>query len=161
MAVVQFQGVHYNTMDEKGRVVMPAGFRRDVPPEVLEGDFYLTPEPEGHLMVRPREEFEDTMRRIKRSPLETRVKKQYIRRINQLTQRTSLDKQNRLVLTPMMRRRLGLEEAGKSEVVILGCGDWFEIWHPENYEGEEEMLASMVDLRDQVESVVDDRYDDV
>ena len=48
-----FIGTHSAVLDEKSRMVMPAGFRKDNQPEVLNGDFYITPHREGFLVVRP------------------------------------------------------------------------------------------------------------
>ena len=48
-----FIGTHAAVLDEKSRLVMPSGFRKDNTDAVLGGDFYITPHQDGFLIARP------------------------------------------------------------------------------------------------------------
>jgi len=155
-----FYQIHNNAMDERGRIFMPAAFRHDVPPEVIRGDFHITPEQDGHLVVRPHQEWEAYIGRIKRARVESRIKTDYLKALNALSQKTQLDRQNRLVLSPQMRKALGVKsDEGRVELAIVGAGDYFEIWRADGFEGEQVLLERASQLRDQIESVVDESYD--
>ena len=155
-----FYQIHDNAMDDRGRIFMPATFRRDVPADILCGDFHITPEKDGHLVVRPKFEWEANIARIKRAQVESRVKKEYLKALNALSQKTQLDRQNRLVLSPQMRKALGVQpDEGRIELAIVGAGDYFEIWRAENFEGDESLLEKASELRDRIESVIDETYD--
>ena len=155
-----FYQIHDNALDERGRIFMPATFRRDVAPEILAGDFHITPEKDGHLIVRPRFEWEAFIARIKRAQVESRVKTDYLKALNALSQKTQLDRQNRLVLSAQMRKALGVRpDEGRVELAIVGAGDYFEIWRAENFEGEDALLEKASDLRDRIESVIDETYE--
>ena len=48
-----FIGIHHLVLDEKNRLIFPAVFRKDNPPEVLDGKFIATPHESGYLIFRP------------------------------------------------------------------------------------------------------------
>lgn len=154
-----FHQIHYNAMDEKGRVVIPATFRRDAPPEILAGEFHITPEKDGHLIVRPKPEWERFLNRIRRASVKSSVKAEYIKIMNALSQKTSLDRQNRLVMSPQLRRKMDIApEDGRVELAIVGAGDYFEIWRSDRFEGEDAMLDKAALLLDEIDSVIDDEF---
>lgn len=151
-------------MDDKGRIFMPAAFRRDAPPEILASEFHVSPEKEaergGFLIARPHEEWKSHLESIQRAPVPRRTIREYLKIQNALSQKTTLDRQNRLVLSPQMRTALNLEaEHGKVELVLVGAGTYFEIWLADRFEGEEALLDKAMELRDQLDSVIDNHVD--
>jgi len=152
-----FHQIHYVTMDDKGRIFMPAAFRHDAPPEILAGNFHMSPEKGGYLTARPKVEWEAYLKFIKRTKISAAKKNKYLKYLNALSQKTNLDRQNRLVLTPQLRKAMGLEaDHGKVNLALLGAGEYFEIYIAENFVGEDAMLEEASLLREEIESVIDD-----
>ncbi len=152
--VSYFNQIHYNTLDEKGRIVIPAVFRHDATPEILAGDFRITPDPNGYLTVRPESEWLTYLEYIQGLNWIIGKKRRFLRGLHALSQKTSLDRQNRLVLSPQMRKALGLEDNhGSVEMAIIGAGTYFELYLSETFEGEESLLDQVSALRDEVEGI--------
>jgi transcriptional regulator MraZ len=152
-----FTQTHHLALDSKGRLVIPATFRKEAAPEILLGDFYISPEKDGYLTVRPDPEWSDFISFVKRSKVTTAKKKSYLKYLNALSQKTKIDGQNRLVLSPQMRKALGIKkDEGRVELIVVGAGDYFEILKLEDFEGEDAMLEAASDLRDEMESLVDE-----
>lgn len=158
--VSYFHQIHTVTMDDRGRLFMPSAFRHDAPPEVLAGDFHISPEKDqdrgGYLVVRPHGEWQGHLKAIEASPLPRKAIKEYLKIQNALSQKTTLDRQNRLVLSPQMRDMLGLDaDSGKVDVVLVGGGRFFEIWLAERFEGVDTMVDRSAELRELFESIQD------
>ncbi|HEB83517.1 MAG TPA: hypothetical protein ENI92_00805 [Bacteroidetes bacterium] len=154
-----FHQIHFNTLDEKGRIVIPAAFRRDAPPEILASDFWISPDREGFLTVRPDPVWKRYVAFVESLSLDVRTKRSYLRGLHATVQRTSIDRQNRLVLAPQMRKVLtGERNNDKEEVVIVGSGTYFELWPRDRFEGEDTILDTLSKLRDQVEGIVGEGF---
>ncbi len=154
-----FYETHTNTLDEKGRLVIPAAFRRDAPAEVLDADMMVTPHKEGYLEVRPEEEWQKYIEFVKSQPVSAKLKREYLRVLHSTSQRVRVDKKNRLMLSPWSRKHLlGGDENGKAEVILLGAGTYFEIRTADTFEGEDAMVAKVTDLRDEVEDAIGEGF---
>lgn len=152
-----FFQVHHNTLDEKGRVFMPASFRRDALPEILAGEFVVTPDRRGFLVVRPRVVWDEYIETIKRTPGVSRGEKDdYLALLYGLAQSASIDRQNRMVFSQQTRKALGVPvDEGKMELVLQGAGDHFRVWRAEQFEGEEALLDRAASLQERFDAVVD------
>ncbi len=136
----RFRGESHHKVDAKGRVSIPASFRR-----VLEaGDANRK---EGHhpelvivygdhrrrklecFTMQAISEVED---RIEKLPRGSKQRKALQRLYNTQSMLTSVDETGRLVLPAKLRQKIGLEGAA----FFAGNGDTFEIWKPETYEAE-------------------------
>ena len=148
---------HHNTLDEKGRIFMPAAFRRDAPPDVLAGEFLVTPEPDGHLIVRPKAVWDAFIEEIRTQPgLSRGERNELLTVMYSLAQAASIDRQNRLVLSPQTRKALGIApDEGKVDLILVGAGSQFEIWRADRWVGEEVMLKRAGELLDKFNSYVD------
>ncbi len=154
-----FYETHQNTLDDKGRLVIPAAFRRDAPPEILAADMMVTPHKEGYLEVRPDEEWQKYIEFVKQQPVSAKVKREYLRALYSTSQRVRIDRQNRLMLSPRLRKVVtGTEDPGKAEVILLGAGTYFEIRPTDSFEGEDAMIEKVTDLRDQVEEAIGEGF---
>jgi len=148
---------HRNALDAKGRVFMPAAFRRDAPPEILAGEFLVTPEPDGHLIVRPKTVWDSFIEEIRtQSGLSRGERNELLTVMYSLAQTASIDRQNRLVLSPQTRKALGISpEEGKVDLVLVGAGTHFEIWRADRWAGENVMLQRAGELLDKFNSYTD------
>jgi len=157
-----FFGEHKKSLDDKDRIIIPAGFRKALEaavgsgpatdaPEATSGpaDFVLTmpPGPVKCISLYPEDYFnriflpfnpEDAF-----ADPEVQV---YARKIGARTCHVSCDKQGRLHVPPAFRERCGIGR----DVVLVGAIDHVEIWDAKvwvRYDLEHEALASDVATR--------------
>ncbi|AVO36725.1 division/cell wall cluster transcriptional repressor MraZ [Pukyongiella litopenaei] len=137
----RFRGESHHKVDSKGRVSIPASFRR-----VLEaGDPNWQPDRNPELVIvygdsrrqylecytmEAIDEVDDKIARMRRG---TQPRKILERMFHGQSFPTSVDETGRLVLPAKLRAKIGLE----SEAFFIAAGDTFQIWKPETYETEE------------------------
>jgi division/cell wall cluster transcriptional repressor MraZ len=140
-----FIGTHGAVLDEKSRLVMPAGFRKDNSEAILSGDFYATPHQEGFLIVRPGEVWDAYLRSIQAAEkLDEVEKRKFIRLLFNQSIKIKLDSQFRMVLSQPLRRLLAFEdEEPRQKVVVVGGGDFLEVWPESRYRGEEDSTREL------------------
>ncbi|MBU0675936.1 MAG: hypothetical protein KJ950_14970 [Proteobacteria bacterium] len=140
-----FIGTHSGVLDEKSRLVMPAGFRKDNSDDILSGDFYITPHRTGFVQVRPAMVWERYKQSIQSAEeFDGTQKRKFIRLLSNNTAKGKLDSQYRIVLTQGLRRKIHfVSDDPRQKVFIVGCGDSFEIWPEHLYRGEEDSTGEM------------------
>lgn len=148
-----FIGTHGAVLDDKFRMVMPAGFRKDNPPEVLNGDFYITPHREGFLIVRPAliwEKYKSSI--MADSGIDNVQKRKFVRLLCNNSMKIKLDGQHRIVLNQGLRQKLEFPtDEPRQKIVVVGCGDFLEIWPEDIYRGEDDStmeLSNFIDTFD-------------
>lgn len=128
MGRARFLGNLLHSVDPKGRVAVPAGFRKKLAPG--EDTFILVPGRDHAIEVRLVRDWEEYERQVlenqpEHAPEALRSKRYLYSRSAEV----SLDNQGRLLLP----RHL-LEEAEiTTEAVVAGMGSFFELWNPERY----------------------------
>ena len=120
-------GTYNHTVDEKGRVVMPVKFKKE-----LGLEFIITAGYDDTLMVMSQTEWEKFMARFNNAPPSK------VRWINMFEVTT--DKQGRMQIPLQLRQKINVE----NEVVLVGNGDMVEIWTPEKWDACQNMLESDV-----------------
>lgn len=150
MSSCVFIGTHKAVLDEKSRLVMPSGFRKDNSEAVLHGDFYITPHQDGFLIARPAEIWDTYLKSIQAADnLDGSQKRKFIRLLCNNSVKSCLDNQFRMVLSPSQRRKLAFaNEEVRQKLVVVGCGDFLEVWPEARYRGEEDAtreLSSFID----------------
>ena len=119
-------GTQVNTIDAKGRLVLPAKFRLHLGPEVV-----ITPGFERCLMVFTLEKWEELASKIDELPISNR-KVRFLRRMILSGERVRPDKMGRILIPPHLREFAGLNR----KVIIVGQGRWLELWDPERWESD-------------------------
>ncbi|MGH8874180.1 MAG: division/cell wall cluster transcriptional repressor MraZ [Acidimicrobiia bacterium] len=119
-----FTGTAYHTLDEKGRVVLPAKYR-----EELEGGCYVTPGQDRCLYVFTVERFQEEADRVKRLPRTDGRARGFGRTFFHRAEQQALDRQGRLVIDQSLREWAELTR----EVVVAGSYDRIEVWNSERY----------------------------
>ncbi len=166
----RFRGEYTFKVDAKGRVSIPALFRR-----VLEaGDANWTEGLRPELVIVYGDDsrnflevftmtaidaLDDKIARLPRSPLKRRLE----RMISGQSHQTEVDPDGRLVLPQKLRQKIGLEK----EAFFIASGDTFQIWKPEIFEAEdaahaEELGADIpegTDPLDALDLMLDQRED--
>lgn len=153
----RFRGESHHKVDTKGRVSIPASFRRVLEandPEWKEG---LNPEivivygdhRRNFLECYTMQAIEEVDDKIAQLPRGSTPRKMLERLFHGHSHHTSVDETGRLVLPAKLRQKIGL--AG--EALFIGAGDTFQIWLPDTYESEElsKTEAWLDDLPDDVD----------
>lgn len=128
-----FLGQYQHTLDEKGRLMIPARFR-----ELLPEGAFVTQGFDRCLMVMTPAYFEEVYRRLNAMNLADPVVRMLRRQILSNAYGVEVDKVGRILLPSHLRQFCSLE----SEAVVTGQGEYFEIWAPGPWN---EQLAAIQD----------------
>ncbi len=145
----RFRGESVHKVDAKGRVSIPAAFRRvleDNDPDWTEG---LTPTLvivygdksrsflEGYSMTA----MEEVDERIADLPRGSRNRRLLERMFSGQAVTMQVDETGRLVLPPKLRDKIGI----KGEAFFIASGDTFQIWEPGTYEAQATQFEDLSD----------------
>ncbi len=128
-----FLGRYHHNIDEKGRLTVPARYRN----HLIVNGAVITQGFDQNLIVFPQETFERILQRVNRISMTDPNARMLKRLIFSNAELVSVDKAGR-ILIPQFLRELGKLD---SEAVIVGMGDYFEIWSPDLWSG----LASQME----------------
>ena len=116
-------------VDDKGRIKIPTAFRQFIEKE-YGTELYVTSLSGDNVLIYPREVWMDMMRRIARLPSMEPVKIKFLSRTNYFGQMTSMDKQGRVLIQPLLRESAQMD----GEVAVLGSVRHLEVWNKKRYE---------------------------
>ncbi len=120
-----FLGQYEHTIDDKGRLTIPARFR-----DLLFEGAFITEGFDQNLMVLTSSAFMTISDRVNRmsmtDPTVRDLKRMMFGRANQ----AEIDKAGRMLIPVYLRERAEL----KANVVVVGMGDYFELWSSENWQ---------------------------
>ena len=119
-----FSGECEHTVDDKGRLIIPAKFR----PYLAEG-FFVTRGLDGCLFVLPPAARDALSEKVANLPLSQAGARLFIRMICSGTE-CELDKQGRILLSAPLREHANIE----SEVVVIGVSSRLEIWSKKRWQ---------------------------
>ena len=114
-----FLGEYQHSVDEKGRVVMPAKFRRGLADGVV-----VTKGQEHCLYVFPAARWEEEVARLNHLPRTNRRNRNYTRSLFGGASDQELDRQGRIQVPVPLRSYAGFDR----DVVVVGVADHVEIW---------------------------------
>jgi len=117
-------GTHTPKLDDKGRLILPAKFRRE-----LEDGVVVTRGQERCLYVFSAAEFEQVHERMRQAPIGDKRARDFLRMFLAAASDEKPDSQNRITLPPALRAYAGLER----ELVVTGIGAHAEIWNAERW----------------------------
>lgn len=120
-----FLGQYRHNIDEKGRLTIPARFR-----ELLENGGYVTQGFERNLMVLTTADFHNIADKVGEKSLTDPTARELKRLLFSTADPLDMDKSGRILLPQFLREFAGLD----GEVVLVGVGDHFEIWPPEDWD---------------------------
>jgi MraZ protein len=157
---LRFRGESRHKVDGKGRVSIPATFRRVLEagdPNFTEG---LHPElvivygdtRRKYLECYTMQAIEEVDEKIEALPRGSVERKMLQRLFNGQSHSTSVDETGRLVLPAKLREKIGLS----TEAFFIGAGDTFQIWEPGTFEAEEQAATEewLDDLPDDVDPLI-------
>jgi MraZ protein len=119
-----FIGIYYHTLEAKGRLAIPAQFRRK-----LEKGSVITRGLDGCLFLFPVQEWEKFIEKLQQSPLTQRKAREFVRLMTHAATEVEFDSQGRTRIPSYLQELAGL----KKDVVIAGSLNRIEIWDKARY----------------------------
>ncbi|WCK53093.1 division/cell wall cluster transcriptional repressor MraZ [Aneurinibacillus sp. Ricciae_BoGa-3] len=120
-----FMGEYQHTIDEKGRLTMPAKFR-----EQLSDVFVVTRGLDNCLFVYPLEEWKVLEQKLTSLPFTRSDVRAFTRLLFSGATECSLDKQGRVNIPPALRKHAQLEK----DCIVTGVSRRVEIWSEDVWE---------------------------
>lgn len=126
-----FLGQFHHTLDEKGRLTIPAAFR-----EALLQSAYLSQGFDRNLMVMTPAYFQQVYERLGAMSLTDPAARLLRRLLLSSAYPVEVDRAGRILLPPLLRQFLALS----AEAVLVGQGEYFEIWTPAEWQAQMDTL---------------------
>lgn len=117
------RGNYPATVDEKGRVKIPAAFLHEL--RKYGKKFYVTSENGDHARIYPMKIWDDIERRLAKLSSHNRAKQKFLNRANYFGQVVELDGQGRLLIPAVLREAAEM----KGEVDVLGNLTHLQVWN--------------------------------
>jgi MraZ protein len=127
-----FLGQYEHTIDEKGRLTIPAKFR-----EELGDGLILTQGFEGSLLALPPDLFEQMSNRVRSMSITDSNSRALRRFIFASASLIEIDKAGRMLLPSFLRDSANLAD----NAVLVGNGEYFEVWSPEVWQQQCDLLS--------------------
>jgi MraZ protein len=119
-----FTGEYRHSVDEKGRIAVPAKFRAQ-----LEGGAYVARWLDACLAIFPRAAWDVLAEKVGGLPIGDANARTFSRSLFASAYELEPDRQGRIVVPASLRELAGLRD----EAVIVGMRDHAEIWEPERW----------------------------
>jgi MraZ protein len=120
-----FFGEYSHSIDDKGRVTIPARFR----PALAQGGF-VTRGLDGCLALYPNEEWDALAEKVNALPTTDRHVRDFRRFIFGSATEAAPDRQGRVLIPAYLRQYAHID----GEVTVVGMNTYIEIWHPETWQ---------------------------
>ncbi len=115
-----FMGEYNHTIDDKGRLIIPAKFR-----ELLQDEFIVTKGLDGCLFAFPKDEWQAFEEQLRKLPLTQKNARKFTRFFMGGAATCELDKQGRILIPQNLREFAKLDK----DVVLSGNLNRIEIWN--------------------------------
>ncbi len=117
-----FMGEYNHSLDNKGRVIVPARFR-----DQLGEEFVVTKGLDGCLFIYDNTEWTKLEEKVRNLPLSNQGARQFSRLLLAGATICEVDKQGRILIPANLRKHAKLEK----DVALVGVGSRIEIWDQE------------------------------
>ncbi len=129
--MAEFSGKHYNSLDPKGRLIVPAPFREILSSNHSSKLIIANEVFDRCLCAYPVDEWQKLIDKVNQMPQTSDAVKYFMRRVIGSAVECEIDKQGRVLVSSALRVDAGLN----NEVVLLGLGNRIEIWDKNEFEG--------------------------
>jgi len=126
-----FLGEFVHTIDEKGRLTVPAKFRDD-----LAAGLVVTRGIDRCLAIYPLEEWERLAKQVSDLPMTDRRARAFRRLVFANASDAIPDKHGRVLIPPRLREYAGFD----NEVVVTGLNTYIEVWNQDSWGEERERV---------------------
>ena len=116
------------TIDNKGRLKIPAGFRADIE-DSWGSDFYVTSIIGDSVRIYPLSVWQEIEERLAGIPAFNPTKKKFLDRVSYYGQGSSMDKQGRILIPSLLRESAHMT----GEVAVLGKLNYLDVWNDERF----------------------------
>jgi MraZ protein len=123
-----FRGNHPTRVDEKGRLKLPAEFKRRID-EQYGSQFYITSKDGKVAEIYPLQEWEKVEEKLALIPNMNPAKKKFLDRVNYYGQMAEMDAQGRLLLPQILRESAQVT----GDVVVFGMQTYLEVANHEAF----------------------------
>lgn len=142
---MRFIGTHVQTVDPKGRIVLPARFKKLLTP-VDQDTMVLTVGREPCLLLYPLGEWARLAEALDALP-KNEARRDAIRTISDFTTELELDANGRLTIPREFLARVGIQR----EVAVVGSLRYLEVWPKDAYDqGREERRQASSEILNQI-----------
>lgn len=117
------RGNYLATVDEKGRVKIPADFLADL--RKTGTKFYVTSSNGEHARIYPMKVWEEIEKKLAKLSSHNRAKQKFLARANYYGQAVEVDGQGRILIPPVLRESAEM----KGEVDVQGQLTYLEVWN--------------------------------
>jgi MraZ protein len=128
-----FLGRYEHTIDEKGRLTIPVRYR-----DLLVEGAFVTQGFDRNLMVLTPSSFDQVYAYVNQISLTNPNARQLKRMIFSSAEHVEVDKVGRILIPQYQREFAQLE----SRAILVGSGDYFEIWSPEDWDRQNRALQN-------------------
>lgn len=137
----EFLGTYRHSMDTKGRLVMPAGFR-----ELLKEGLVMTIGFDNCLVVQTNEQWQRTRETLRTLNTSNPRQRKFARMVTSHAEQTPLDKQGRITIPQLHRSYARLTK----DIAVVGAETRVEIWDSERWDDyQQDGLADLAELSDE------------
>lgn len=123
------RGSYKATIDDKGRVKIPASFKKYLEQHYGNSEFYVTSIDGECARVYPLSEWEEIENKLSLLPSMDPGKRKFLDRVNYYGQVQSLDANGRILIHPLLRGTAEL----LGEVTVFGYLTYLEIWSADRF----------------------------
>ena len=124
-----FQGHANTTIDEKGRIIIPAKFRKHILPEAS-GIMSVTLGRDNCVWLFPSYEWTKVLKTVQTTNPYTNDEVLMRRQILFHAEELTTDTQHRILIPQELLKKVGI----KKEILLLGQIERIEVWNPEEYD---------------------------
>jgi MraZ protein len=137
-----FLGEYSHTLDDKGRLTIPARLR-----EGWEGGLVITRGDDRCLVIHTPERFQELANKVAQMPAASRSTREFRRRVFGGAHEAMLDKLGRVLVPGFLRDYARIQD----QVLIVGVNTAIEVWSPDEYEAamareEQDRDASLAEM---------------
>lgn len=122
--IFMFMGEYHHTIDDKGRLIIPAKFR-----EELGDEFVITRGIENCIYAYSKSSWQKIVERLETLPFTKKDARQFVRFFLSGATVVEFDKQGRTNITSLLIHYANIQK----ECVIIGVGDRLEVWAKEGW----------------------------
>ena len=122
-----FRGNHPTRVDEKGRLKVPAEFKRTIDESYGGAQFYITSRDGKVAEIYPFEEWQRIEEKLAKVSNFNPAKKKFLDRVNYYGQMVEIDNQGRLLIPQLLRESADV----KGEVLVFGNLTYLEVRNAE------------------------------
>lgn len=126
-----FLGEYVHSIDEKGRLTVPARFRAE-----LDAGLVVTRGIDRCLAIYPMEEWRRLAEEVSALPMTDRRARAFRRLVFANASDAIPDKQGRVLIPPHLREYANLG----TDVIVIGLDTYIEVWNPDAWHGERERV---------------------